>query len=135
MTVEFMKLLNGDEIIAEVVSETETSMSMLWPYKFVYATHPITGLQYTNIVRWLPSKDLMETETVLNKSMIVVRKLSSFFFEEFYTKIVEESKKEKSNPTDLMEDMGMDGEFDDGEWDDEDDNSEEEQSIAKRLLH
>ena len=135
MNVEFMKLLNGDEIITQVISEDATTMSLLWPYKFIYATHPITGMQYTSVVRWLPSKDLMETETVLNKSMIVVRKLSTKFFEDFYTNIVQESIKEKSNPDHLTQDMDMDMDMDDEFEDDDEDYSSEEPIANKRLLN
>lgn len=67
----YFKLVNGDEIMANVIDEDENHYTIDYPFKFIAQQHPVSGYVTTSLVRWVPMQSFMIQPLRVKKSTII----------------------------------------------------------------
>ena len=94
MNVVYFKLMNGDDIIANLIDETDDEYVIDYPYRFVFNINPISNVLSTSVVRWVPIKDIMVTPMKIRKSSVITHSTIKEHIEEYYARIRLETQKE-----------------------------------------
>jgi len=94
MNVVYFKLMNGDDIMANLIDETDDEYVIDYPYKFVFNINPISNFLSTSVVRWVPIKDIMVTPMKIRKSSVITHSTIKEHIEEYYARIRLETQKE-----------------------------------------
>jgi len=94
MNVVYFKLMNGDDIMANLIDETDDEYVIDYPYRFVFNINPISNVLSTSVVRWVPMKDIMVTPMKIRKSSVVTHSTIKEHIEEYYARIRLETQKE-----------------------------------------
>jgi len=94
MNVVYFKLMNGDDIIANLIDETDDEYVIDYPYRFVFNINPISNVLSTSVVRWAPIKDIMVTPMKIRKSSVITHSTIKEHIEEYYARIRLETQKE-----------------------------------------
>jgi len=67
----YFKLVNGDEIMANVIDEDENHYTIDYPFKFINHQNPSTGYLATTLIRWVPMQSFMVTPLRVKKSTVI----------------------------------------------------------------
>jgi len=67
----YFKLVNGDEIMANVIDEDENYYTIDYPYKFLCQQHPVSGYVTTSLMRWVPMQSFMMQPLRVKKSTVI----------------------------------------------------------------
>ena len=94
MNVVYFKLMNGDDIMANLIDETDDEYVIDYPYRFVFNINPISNVLSTSVVRWVPMKDIMVTPMKIRKSSVITHSTIKEHIEEYYARIRLETQKE-----------------------------------------
>ena len=92
----YFKLYNGDDIVAEMISEDEEFVHITMPFKFMYGSN-ITGGITTSLTQWIPMDQIMNQPIQLAKNDIIVGSRAPDSFYAIYEKMA--NKK--------LEDLGL----------------------------
>ena len=84
-TVFYFKLYNGDDIIAEMVDETEDYIQITMPFRFLYGlSGQNQGVIATSITQWIPIDEAMVEPILIVKTDIVTAvKLKGKYVEQY----------------------------------------------------
>ena len=94
MNVVYFKLMNGDDIMANLIDETDDEYVIDYPYRFVFNINPISNVLSTSVVRWVPMKDIMVTPMKIRKSSVITHSTIKEHIEDYYARIRLETQKE-----------------------------------------
>lgn len=67
----YFKLVNGDEIMANVIDEDENYYTIDYPYKFLCHQNPVSGYVTTSLMRWVPMQSFMMQPLRVKKSTVI----------------------------------------------------------------
>ncbi len=94
MNVVYFKLMNGDDIMANLIDETDDEYVIDYPYRFVFNINPISNVLSTSVVRWIPMKDIMVIPMKIRKSSVITHSTIKEHIEDYYARIRLETQKE-----------------------------------------
>ena len=69
----YFKLVNGDDIMANVIDEDENYYTIDYPFKFISASNPISGYISTSLIRWVPMHNFMMQPLLVKKSTVITQ--------------------------------------------------------------
>lgn len=90
--VLYLKLTNGEDIIATVIGEDDDSIHITFPLKFIYGHNPKSNSMSTGIVRWVPMEDIMNSVFQIQKYNVVAAIDVPERMEVFYNGMLEQSQ-------------------------------------------
>lgn len=94
MNVVYFKLLNGEDIMANLIEETDHHYLIDFPYKFLMSVDSRSNILSTSIVRWIPMKDFMEQPLKIIKQSVISMGNVSKDIEDYYLDIRKETVRE-----------------------------------------
>ena len=94
MNVVYFKLLNGEDIMANLIQETDHHYLIDFPYKFLMSVDSRSNILSTSIVRWIPMKDFMEQPLKIIKRSVISMGNVSKDIEDYYLDIRKETVRE-----------------------------------------
>jgi len=94
MNVVYFKLLNGEDIMANLIEETDHHYLIDFPYKFLMSVDSRSNILSTSIVRWIPMKDFMEQPLKIIKHSVISMGNVSKDIEDYYLDIRKETVRE-----------------------------------------
>ena len=80
----YIKMSNGEDIVATVLEEDEDAFYITFPLKFVYTKNSINGSVVMAMIPWVPSEELMNSIFQIHKfNMITIipapEKIKSYY--------------------------------------------------------
>ena len=101
----YFKLVNGDEIMANVIDEDENYYTIDYPYKFLCQQHPVSGYLTTSLVRWVPMQSFMVQPLRVKKSTVITESRLQENITQYYAYIRSQTSKEIENDDEVEEAM------------------------------
>ena len=101
----YFKLVNGDEIMANVIDEDENYYTIDYPYKFLCQQHPVSGYVTTSLMRWVPMQSFMMQPLRVKKSTVITEGRLEDSIVKYYAHVRLQTTKEIENYDDEQEMM------------------------------
>ena len=105
MSLLYFKLSNGDDIMADVVEESDDHFLVKWPYKFLYQINPMSNILATSVIRWAPIKEVMFQPMKIFKSTVVTHAEMPEIIELYYSRVKSRTMEEFDRETDITPEM------------------------------
>jgi len=109
----YFKLVNGDEIMANVIDEDENYYTIDYPYKFLCQQHPVSGYVTTSLMRWVPMQSFMMQPLRVKKSTVITEGRLEDSIVKYYAHVRLQTTKEIEDYDDEQEMMEYVSEDDD----------------------
>ncbi len=97
----YFKLVNGDEIMANVIDEDENHYTIDYPFKFISQQHPVSGFIATSLVRWVPMQSFMMQPLRVKKSTIITEGKLAEDITEYYAHVRYQTTRDIENEEEL----------------------------------
>ena len=123
----YFKLVNGDEIMANVIDEDENYYTIDYPYKFLCQQHPVSGYVTTSLMRWVPMQSFMMQPLRVKKSTVITEGRLEDSIVKYYAHVRLQTTKEIEDYDDEQEMMEY--------VSDEDDMTEDEMEALDELTN
>ena len=108
----YLKLLNGEDIVATLLEETNESAIITYPLLIKTLLNPHNSMQYSTFFSWIPIKEISCSKITINKQNIIamiegpesiIKAYCEFFKNSTNSDSQEESFEEGSSEEDTSE--------------------------------